>query len=150
MTKNYIIISKIDNILIQGANRKRFTGFDNDGIERSINVETWINKNIGDKLEIIEAIEYGRQIIYPNDEFLSHPIFTIGNSYKFIFKEIRFKKDENQFFVFIGSDNNEYEIRKLDWMSSFIQEIGNEYSLEFDKIYKGRVALKINFFYEYS
>lgn len=148
MSKNYIIISKIENIFPQGSKRQRFIGFDKEGVERSINTETWINKNVGDKLEIIETNEYNRHIIHLNDEVLSHPIFKIGESYKFIFKEIRTKKDENQYYVFIGIDENEYEIKKFEWMTSFIQEAGGEYNLVFDKIFKGRVVLKINFFYE--
>ena len=148
MSKNYIVISKIENIFLQSSKRQRFIGFDKEGIERSINTESWIKKNVGDKLDFIETIEFNRNIIHLNDEVLSHPIFKTGESYKFIFKEIRTKKDDNQYYVFIGIDDNEYEIKKFEWMTSFIQEAGSEYNLVFDKILKGRVLLKINFFYE--
>jgi hypothetical protein len=148
MSNNFITISKIENIVSQSAKRKRYIGLDKDGIERSINTEPWLQKEIGENLEIIESIENNRINVNLNDQNLTHPTFEIGESYKFILKEIRIKKDNVPYFVFIGIDENEYEVKKFDWMTSMIQEIGGEYNLTFEKILKGRVILKVKMFYE--
>jgi hypothetical protein len=148
MSSKSIIINSIEPIIQLGTKKQLISGIDEFDNKRIIYVESWIKKNIGDEFYFIEKIEADRVLIFPDDQKIQHPVFQIGEMYKFKLIEIRSKKDNEQYFVFLGIDSLEYEIKKFDWMVPFVQEIGKEYNLLFEKLNKGRIHLRFYQFYE--
>ena len=143
----YIILQKNEKFIDKyGLEKSIIQGLTNEGQAISFYVEDWVNFKIDEKVEYIEEFDGVRTKYIIPDYCFKHPIFEFGKTYKFQYIGL-IEKARNIFLRFKGIDNRIYEVLKADAFHS-VNQINNEYDLEFKYIKNGRPIFSYKLFYD--